>query len=142
MNSEIHNKLLGIFFLVQGGLGIVTGITVVAIFTGMGAYMTLGMPKQQAEYVATMLLVAGSISSIVIAAMAFVTIVAGWKVLKVSQSGRILGIVASMLCLPSFPLGSALGVYGLWFFLSEPGKQLYEGASPGSLPPPPQNSWQ
>jgi len=53
------------------------------------------------------------------------------------------GIIASIICLPGIPLGTALGVYGLWFFFGEQGKSYYEsGGMMASAPPPPPNSWQ
>jgi hypothetical protein len=54
------------------------------------------------------------------------------------------GIAASIICLLSVPLGTALGVYGLWFLFGEEGKRHYLGGgdyAPRSFPPPP-NNWQ
>ena len=42
---------------------------------------------------------------------------AGWKVESGSPDSKMIGIVASVLCLFSFPFGTAIGIYGLWFFL-------------------------
>ncbi|NNE98672.1 MAG: hypothetical protein HKN25_06595 [Pyrinomonadaceae bacterium] len=66
----------------------------------------------------------------------------GWKVYKEQKIGRILGIIASSFSLLSPPLGTALGIYGLWFLIGNEGKSFYEGgniAAPG--PPPAPNSW-
>ena len=43
--------------------------------------------------------------------------VTGWKIEKEKGDAKIFGIIASILSLGSFPLGTALGIYGLWFFL-------------------------
>lgn len=40
----------------------------------------------------------------------------GWKLQQETSEARILGIVASFLSIMSFPIGTALGIYGLWFF--------------------------
>jgi hypothetical protein len=44
------------------------------------------------------------------------------------------GIIVSGLSLLHFPLGTALGIYGLWVLLNEQSRQLLE--SGGTLPPP------
>jgi len=58
--------------------------------------------------------------------MALVEIFTGLKIRKMSPTGRILGIVLSILSLFSFPLGTALGIYGLWALLSREGEMLFQ----------------
>ena len=43
---------------------------------------------------------------------------ASWKMLKRKPRARFWGIIASIVVLPIVPLGTALGIYGLWFFFS------------------------
>ncbi|NNE98671.1 MAG: hypothetical protein HKN25_06590 [Pyrinomonadaceae bacterium] len=40
----------------------------------------------------------------------------GWKLQNDQSDAKIFGTIASVLCLPNLPLGTALGIYGLWFF--------------------------
>jgi hypothetical protein len=44
-------------------------------------------------------------------------------------------IVISALHLLSFPIGTALGVYGLWVLLNEQSRRLLEGGAPYSAQP-------
>jgi hypothetical protein len=75
-------------------------------------------------------------------------IVAGYGLRKEKPWARVWAIVACVLACMSFPLGTAVGVYGLIFLLGEQGKQYfnlleYGGLAPNALnPPPPPNSWQ
>jgi len=79
----------------------------------------------------------------VILVFAGVTLMAGWKMLKEKTVGRTWGIAASIISLLSFPLGTALGIYGLWFLFGEGGKNFYRGGnSINNFPPPPPNHWQ
>lgn len=49
---------------------------------------------------------------------------AGWKILKRKPRARLWGIIAAIVLIPVFPLGTALGVYGLWFFFSAEGRKF------------------
>jgi hypothetical protein len=50
---------------------------------------------------------------------------ASWKMLKRRPRARLWGIIASIVVLPIIPLGTALGIYGLWFFYSAEGKRFF-----------------
>jgi hypothetical protein len=51
-------------------------------------------------------------------------ILAAWKVWKGKRRARTWGIIAAILLLPVFPFGTALGVYGLWFWSTPEGRNL------------------
>jgi hypothetical protein len=74
-------------------------------------------------------------------------LIGGYKLWKERPGARTWGIVGSILSCLSFPLGTAAGVYGLWFLFGDVGKQYYLGGSPQypfNVPPqpPPPSSWQ
>ncbi|HKX84160.1 MAG TPA: hypothetical protein VJL58_08070, partial [Pyrinomonadaceae bacterium] len=72
------------------------------------------------------------------------TLFTAFKVLKVKPIGRTLAIAVSILSLFSVPIGTALGIYGLWFFFGDMGKSLYAGNTGSPYPPQPPNpgTWQ
>ena len=43
---------------------------------------------------------------------------ASWKLFKRKPRVRFWGIIASIVVLPILPIGTALGVYGFWYFFS------------------------
>ena len=49
---------------------------------------------------------------------------AGWKVWKRRPRARMWGMISAILLLPVCPLGTALGVYGLWFWLTPEGRNF------------------
>ena len=49
------------------------------------------------------------------------TALASWKLFKQKPRARLWSIIAAIVVLPIFPLGTALGGYSLWFFFSPKG---------------------
>lgn len=81
---------------------------------------------------------------IVVATLAFSIpkVVAGYGLRKGRSWAKIWTIVACVLGIMSFPIGTAVGVYGLWFILGDQGKAYFDSpefATPQSAPPP--NNW-
>ena len=144
MTAKEHNNLLGIFILVQGGLTILTGLILLLIYGGMGVALIGAGRDDEAGLVGGIMMVAGFVIGALIIVFSALYFFTGIKIRKIQPIGRTLGIVVSILSLFSFPLGTALGVYGLWFLLGDLGKGLYLGGSQSagfnSAPPP--NSWQ
>ena len=54
------------------------------------------------------------------------TFMAGHGLLQYKPWARIVAIIAAILGIFHFPLGTALGIYALWVLLSEPGRQYYQ----------------
>ncbi|MDM7923158.1 MAG: hypothetical protein QUS14_12735 [Pyrinomonadaceae bacterium] len=141
MTPKEHNRTLGILFLVYLGLQIIgLAIGVVSVFIMIGA-ISASDPNA-----APMM---GIMSAVMIFAFVFGGLLmipiagAGFKLLKEKPGARTWGIVAAIIALINIPLGTILGVYGLWFLFSEPGKAFYLGQDqPTMMPPPPPNSWQ
>jgi hypothetical protein len=151
MNAADHNKILSILFFVKGGL-LTFAALFVLIFYGLfgvifGAAMVSTGRKEgllAGGIVGGVMVIFAVAIGIFIMIFAGVYLMAGWKLHKNQASARIWTIVASCVALLNFPLGTALGVYGLWFMFGDMSKQLYPDGSAGTLnqmPPPPHN-WQ
>ncbi|MDH3494815.1 MAG: hypothetical protein OEM82_14770 [Acidobacteriota bacterium] len=143
MTNQEHNRLLAIFFYVQGGLQAFGGLLAALIYGGLGAYFATAGKEPEAAAVAGFMVVVGIVVVVLTFAIAGFMIFTARKLQTMAESARTLGIVASALCLLNMPLGTALGIYGLWFLAGERGRELYlTGGGAGQLPPPPPNSWQ
>lgn len=53
----------------------------------------------------------------------------GAMLLAKARSGKIWGIVAGIFATICLPIGTVVGIYGLWFLLGEKGKEVYDGSS-------------
>ena len=124
MTGKEHNKLLSIFFFVQGGLQLFIGILMTLIYGGIGGAFLAGGHKQEDQMVGGIFVVVAVCIGMIIAAIAAFNLFTGLKLLKERRIGRTLGIIASCFALLNFPLGTALGIYGLWFLIGEIGKNF------------------
>lgn len=144
MTTREHSNLLGIFFLIHGGLQLFGGIIMILIYGGLGAAALSTARRSEEQVIGGIFLVVAIIAGFFILIFAALNFFAGWKLFKGKSGARILGIVASCICLLGFPLGTALGIYGLWFFFGDKGKALESegGYVANNYPPPPPNNWQ
>lgn len=143
MKAQEHNKLLAIFFLINAGLQALGGAFVVLLYGGIGAAFLTNARKEDEQMIGGFLVIFSIVAAFIIFALGVLNFFAGWKLLKGKTGARAWGIAGSCIALLGFPLGTALGIYGLWFLLGEKGTQFYSSAqSPGNYPPPPPNKWQ
>ena len=146
MTPQEHNRLISILFHVQGGLQVLAGLILIVVYIGMGGVFMAAAERQEEQFVGGIFIVLGIVIALIVFAFAALDFFAAFKIGKVKPIGRTLGIVIAILSLFSFPLGTALGAYALWFFFGDQGKALYNIDGTGSRynysPPPPPNSWQ
>lgn len=141
MTARDHNKLLGIFFAIFAALQGVGALLVVVIYGGLGAFIATS-GKDDEKFFGVFFLVAAIFAFLFSLVIVVPPALAAYKMLKNRGGARFWAIFASIVALIGFPLGTALGVYGLWFLFGEQGKQFYSNNSTAFAPPPPPNSWQ
>lgn len=143
MTAQDHNRLLSIFFYIQAGIQLFVGLLLGLIYGGIGSVMLATGRKDEDLMMGGIFLVLAIVVGVIVIAFGIFDLIVATKIKNVRPIGRTLGIVASCLALFSFPLGTALGVYGIWFMLGDMGRALYQGwQQPGFRPQPPPNSWQ
>jgi hypothetical protein len=124
MTAAEHSKILGIMHLAYGGMHLFSVIVMVIVFFVMG----IMMPFASAEAGAPPAALFGVIFLIVGAFSLLLTIpplVAGYGFLKRKSWSKVAGTISAIMSLISIPMGTALGVYTLWFLFGEKGRQLY-----------------
>ena len=142
MTAREHNKVLGILFLVQAILGALGILMAVIMFGFAGAAIATGAGSSEGAIGG--LFVFGLLIGILLIGSLFLIppFAAGYGLLKEKRWGRIWAIVAACLSLLSFPIGTAIGIYALWFLFGDQGKQFYAtGSYSATTPPPPPQSW-
>lgn len=138
MQPKEHANLLSIFFWVFAVLQSLVTILWISI-VGFVGYAAANVPRQnrsdadEATTVFTvMLLIFGGIALIALACT-MINIFAGIGLRRQKSWAKTLALTASITSVISsifmgfwaFPVGLALGIYGLWFVLSDDGKRFF-----------------
>ncbi len=104
-----HIKVLGLLYLIWGGLGLLAVVAVLVIFGATGVIASFEDPGAGVA-----LGIIGSIAVIITLVVSLPNLLAGWGLIAYKPWSRILTIILSIIHLFGFPLGTALGIYGLW----------------------------
>lgn len=120
-----HVKILGILHIVFGSLCVLGGIIAMVVLGGIAGIV--GASDQSPDNAAAIPLLAGigAFVCVLCLILGIPGIVAGIGVLQYRSWGRILMIVLSALDLINIPIGTALGIYGLWVMLNRETEQLF-----------------
>ena len=146
MTPKEHNNLLGILLLVYEGLQL-AGL-VLAVFIIFGAFGFVFTQVNGADAAPIGLAIIIVLFALAFSALLLVPgMIAAIKIRRERPDARTWGIIASVIALLNFPLGTALGVYGLWFLMGDMGKAFYLNGGNGNYfntppKPPPPSSWQ
>jgi hypothetical protein len=137
---KTHIRVLGILYIVSGALGVAATLAVLLIagiiaFGGLLGGLTElaepGAPDEGFVYGAFGVGLLAIIFAVIVLLNLILSvpqIVGGAYLLKYRNWARILCIILSILNLPSFPLGTALGVYGLVVLFNEKAVALFKQA--------------
>ena len=128
-----HNKILGILHLAYGGFSVLMMILMGAMFVGLFGFAMANDPNAPPGVFIGIMVAFMFVMYVVLAVPSFL---AGYALLKRRKTAKVLGIIAAIVAATSFPFGTALCVYTLWFLFGSLGKELYEKAA-YSLPPAP-----
>jgi hypothetical protein len=126
MKPQDHNKIIAIGFAVLAAILAFTFLLLMLVSLGV----FLGMGLTSGDKAQAGIGIAGGIFAVIfylVLGVIFVlpTAMAGWKALKRRPGTRIWGTIAAILIIGIAPLGTAVGVYALWFFFSAQGKEFY-----------------
>lgn len=131
MTAIDHNKIIGFLFLIFGGC---TALLLVPVFLQIVAALNAAerasasgaaeaaQNSQNAIAVLFVLIVVLGATFLIGAA---IEVAAGYAMVKQKVWAQPAGVLAGVVALINFPIGTALGLYALWFLLGGAGKQFY-----------------
>jgi membrane-anchored glycerophosphoryl diester phosphodiesterase (GDPDase) len=130
MSADQNNKILAIGFAAFAGIFFFTFMLLLVVSAGVFVALGITFANETGNSQQAGIGILGGVFAIVfyvVLGLIFVlpTAIASWKLFKRRKKARLLGTIAAILVVPILPLGTILGIYGLWFFFSAEGKQFY-----------------
>lgn len=125
---ESHVRILAILRIVAGCLGVLIAAVALLAFGGLaGLLAATEAAREEEAWIAVPVLAAiGGALFFLMLIVSLPSIIAGAGLLKYRPWARILTIVLSAIDLLNVPLGTALGIYGLWVLLARDSQTLFE----------------
>ena len=111
---EQHVKIIGILHVVLGGMGVLAAVAVLFLFGGLAGLVGSVDHTGDAAVAVPVLGGIGGILCIVLLVFSLPSLVGGIALLMMAPWARIFMIVVSVLYLLHVPIGTALGIYGVW----------------------------
>lgn len=119
-------RVLGILWLVFGGLSLLAGLAALHIAHNLFSGGFVPWEQYHHMFPDWFLPVAIHFALAMIILRAIVCAIAGWGLLERTQWGRIMAIIASVICMLKIPFGTALGVASLVILLGYRNSTLYD----------------
>lgn len=149
MTANDKARLLGLFFWLYTGFNILIVLAIALIYVAIFGTVIATVPQKPGEpppeFIMVILIAAFAIALVFTILFSVPKIVAGYGLRKNKPWARTWAIVGSIMACMSFPIGTALGVFGLVFLFSDEGKLYFEQrtgtGSLGTAQPAP-NNWQ
>jgi uncharacterized membrane protein len=119
---EGHRRILGIVFIVMNALTLLVALGFGAFGLAIGQF---GMQHARADEEAVVTAVLVGVTGCLFV-MGLPGIITGIGLLKRRPWSRMLALVLGCLALPNVPLGTALGIYTIWFYTQAGSDQVFE----------------
>ena len=127
MTPTDHNKIIGIMHLIYGGFNALMMLIFIPFFIAIGA---IGASDPGAPAgLAAIFGIFGALMLVFALLFGLPPILAGYGMLKRRSWAKTWGIIAACVESLSFPFGTALCVYTLWFLFGQEGQSFHRGGS-------------
>ena len=123
---DVHVRILAAFHIAFGLIGLTAAFLMLLIFGGAAGAASFAAADQPEAWIAVPILsIIGSVLILIALALSIPGIIGAWGLIKGKSWARILMIVLSALHLVNIPIGTILGIYGLWVLLSKATELLF-----------------
>lgn len=124
-----HVKVLGGIYIALSSLGLLAALFLgLAVGTASGIVGVAADPNDAAIAI-PILGIAGTALVVFLVAVSLPGLVAGVGLLKGRPWARILGIIVAILNLIHIPIGTIVGIYGLWVLFNKDTERLFSDAA-------------
>jgi hypothetical protein len=125
-----HIKVLGVLYIVLSAFGLLAALFLgLAVGTASGI-VGLNAEPHDAAIALPIIGLAGTALVTFMVAVSLPGLVAGIGILRLQPWGRIVGIIVAVLNLIHIPIGTIVGIYGLWVLLNKDTERVFAGGEP------------
>jgi hypothetical protein len=109
-----HIRVLAVLQIVYASLGLLVALAVLMIFGGIATIVGVSADIHDSLVAVPILTLIGGLGAAVISILSLPRLIAGIGLLYEREWARILTMIVSVIGLVDVPVGTALGIYGLW----------------------------
>jgi len=123
---DTHVKVVGVLLVVLSAFGLLAAVIVMIGVGGAAGIVGTTADPEDAALAVPIIGMAGSIAVLVMLALSLPGLIAGIGLIRFKSWARILAIVICAIDLLAFPVGTILGIYGLWVLLNKETERLFQ----------------
>lgn len=121
-----HVSILGVLYIAFAVFGLLVAILVLALLGGAaGVAAMVAQEEPEAAVAAPILAILAILVCGLLVFLSIPGLAVGIGLVKFKAWARVLGLVLSAVNLLNFPVGTALGAYGLWVLLNKDSEALF-----------------
>ena len=132
---QTHVKVLGVMYLAVGACMLLLALFLAMTMGSVAGIVGATAEPQDAAIAVPILGIAGTALVAMLGIFSLPSLITGYGLLYFKSWARIVGIVLSAVSLINIPLGTAVGVYGLWVLLNKETERLFDAAQPTAVSP-------
>ena len=121
-----HVKILGAVYIALNGILLCLALFLALAVGTASAIVGQAADPNDAAVALPIIGIAGTALVVFLVAVSLPGLIAGIGLLKRRPWARILGIIVAVLSLVNIPIGTIVGIYGLWVLFSRETEQLLE----------------
>jgi hypothetical protein len=128
---DTHVKVLGVLYIALSALGLLAALFLMLAVGVAGGIVGTAADPNDAAIALPIIGLAGTALGVFLLIVSLPGLVCGVGLLKYRPWARILGIVLSVINLIHIPLGTVVGIYGLWVLFNRETEPLFGVARAG-----------
>jgi len=120
-----HVKVLAVLYIVLSGIGLLFALLIFFALGTAASIVGMTASPEDAKIAIPILRLTGTALGVLLLLLSLPGLITGWGLLKLRSWARILGIVLAVISLLNFPIGTVVGIYGLWVLLTKETERLF-----------------
>jgi hypothetical protein len=126
---DTHVKVLGVLYIAVSGLFMLAAVFLLVAMGGAAGIVGTAADPADAALAIPIIGIAGAGLIALLLAFALPGLITGIGLVYVKPWARILGLILSAINLINIPIGTVVGIYGLWVLLHKDTERLFTPAA-------------